>query len=66
MRRTKFSLRQFTLTKWSVFVYSTTRNASYVHPRLSSILELYRAFPIESNGHKAVHFFIIWVLIFGA
>ena len=30
--RTKFSIRQFRLTKWSVLVRSTTHNVSYIHP----------------------------------
>ena len=39
--RTYFCLRQFQLTKWSLFVHTTTRiNAPYVHPMLDSILDL--------------------------
>ena len=43
-----FSLCQFRLIKWSFFVHSTTRDAPYVHPRLDSILELWRTFPNAS------------------
>ena len=47
MLQSSFSLRQFRVTKWSFFVHSTTRNAPNVQPRLDSILELCRTFPIE-------------------
>ena len=43
------SLRQFWLTKWSFFIYSTSRNAPYIQPRLDWILELCRTFPILSQ-----------------
>ena len=46
MLRNLFSLRQFQLTKWSFFVYSSTHNAPYVHPRLDLIFEFWRTFPI--------------------
>ena len=36
-------------TKWIVLVPITTRNAPYVYPRLDSILELCRTFPIGNR-----------------
>ena len=45
--RTNFPYASFRITKWSLFIHSTTHNAPYVHPRLDSILELCPAFPIE-------------------
>ena len=40
-----FSLRQFRLAEWRCFVYSTTRNAPYVHRRLDLIRKVWRIFP---------------------
>ena len=45
----KFSIGLFRLTKWSIFVYSTMRNAPYVYTGLDSILELCRTFLNEPN-----------------
>ena len=42
-------LMQVPANKLLFFVHSTTRNAPSVHPRLDSILELFRASPIGAN-----------------
>ena len=49
MLQNLFSIRQFRLTKWSLSVPSTTRNASYMHLSHDSILELWRTFPNEAD-----------------
>ena len=49
MLQNQFSSRQFRQTKWSFFELSTTRNAPYERSRLESILELCRAFLIDTN-----------------
>ena len=42
------------LTKLSFFVQSTTHNASYVHPKLDSIIEFCRAIPIVHDCVLAI------------
>ena len=49
-----FSFRHVRLTKWSFSVYSTMRNAPYVHARLDSIFESYLTFPIVCNQEEEV------------
>ena len=60
MLQNYLSIRQFRLTKWSILVHSTTRNASYIHPSHDSILELLRTFP---NARAILFVVLLYVSI---
>ena len=49
MLQNLFSIRQFRLAKWSFLLHRNTRNASYIHPSLDSIHELWLTFPNETK-----------------
>ena len=65
MLQSRFSIRQFWLTELSILVHSSMRNAPYIHPGHSSIIELWQTFsnvtgPRPTDGttrkrHRTVH-----------